>query len=118
MDVERDFYWKKRKEWKKELHLHCEEAHTDQSGREVQEKKIEYFNQKGDQQFTMDGRQAEITVDLVLQAQAKVSDNKVSGPEDTVVSAPCGSDGCSQLVGDRVTGLPTKTGPESEVTDR
>ena len=35
----------------------------------------------------MDGRKAEITVDLVLQARAKMSDNKVNGPaEDAVVS--------------------------------
>ena len=34
----------------------------------------------------MDGRDAEITVDLVLQARAKMSDNKVNGPEDAVVS--------------------------------
>ena len=34
----------------------------------------------------MDGREAEITVDLVLQARAKVCDNKVNGPEDAVVS--------------------------------
>ena len=41
---------------------------------------------KGDQQFTEDGRNAEITVVLVLQARAKMSDNKVNGPEDVVVS--------------------------------
>ena len=34
----------------------------------------------------MDGRDAEITVDLVLQARAKMSDNKVNGPDDAVVS--------------------------------
>ena len=28
----------------------------------------------------------EITIDLVLQSRAKMSDNKVNGPEDTVVS--------------------------------
>ena len=44
------------------------------------------FKKKGDQQFTMEGRNAEITVDPVLQARAKMSDNKVHGPEDTVVS--------------------------------
>ena len=29
---------------------------------------------------------AEITIDLVLQARAKMSENKVNGPEDTVAS--------------------------------
>ena len=33
-----------------------------------------------------DGRRAEITVDLMLQARAKMSENKVNGPEDAVVS--------------------------------
>ena len=38
---------------------------------------------KGDQQFTVEGRNAEeITVDLVLQARAKMSDNKVNGLDD------------------------------------
>ena len=47
------------------------------------------YKKKGssyDQQFTMDGRQAEIRVDLVLQARAKMNNHGVSGPEDTVVS--------------------------------
>ena len=71
----------------KELQRHCEEVHTDlQETKEVQENRIDYFKKKGYQQFTMDGRNAEITVDLVLQARAKMSDNKVNGPEDAVVS--------------------------------
>ena len=41
---------------------------------------------KTGQQFTVEGRIAEITVDLVLQARAKMSDNKVNGPEDAIVS--------------------------------
>ena len=61
--------------------------YTDQEAtREVQENRIEYFKKMGDQQFTVNGRRAEITVDLVLQARAKMSDNKVIGPEDTAVS--------------------------------
>ena len=61
--------------------------YTDQEAtREVQENRIEYFKKMGDQQFTVNGRRAEITVDLVLQTRAKMSDNKVKGPEDTVVS--------------------------------
>ena len=41
---------------------------------------------EGDQQFTQDGRGAEITIDLVLQSREKMSDNRVNGPEDAVVS--------------------------------
>ena len=41
---------------------------------------------KGNLKFTEEGRNAEITVDLVLQARAKLSENKVNGPEDAIVS--------------------------------
>ena len=74
-------------EWQRGLQRHCEEVYTDQEEtREVQENRIECFKKKGDQQFRVDGRQAEITVDLVFQAKAKMSDNKVNRPEDTVAS--------------------------------
>ena len=33
-----------------------------------------------------DGRKAEITVDVVLEARARLSDNKVNVPEDAIVS--------------------------------
>ena len=46
---------------------------------------MEHFK-KGDQHFTDDGRGAKITVDLVLQATAKMSEYKVNGPEDAVAS--------------------------------
>ena len=66
---------------------HCEEVYTDvEKTKEVQEKRIEYFRKKGNLQFTEDGRNVEITVDLVLQARARLSDNKVNGPEDAIVS--------------------------------
>ena len=69
-----------REEWQKELQRHSEEVHTDQEEtREVQENSIESFKKRGDQQFSLDGRNAEITVDLVFQARAKMSDNKVNG---------------------------------------
>ena len=54
--------------------------------KEMQEGRIEYFKRKGDQQFTKNGRRAQITIDLVLQARAKMSENRVNGPEDAVVS--------------------------------
>ena len=50
------------------------------------EKSIAFFKKKGDWHFTDNGRGAEITVDLVLQARAKMSENKVNGPEDAVVN--------------------------------
>ena len=49
--------------------------------KEVQEERIKYFKKRGDQQFTKDGRGAEITIDWVLQAHAKMSGNSVNGPE-------------------------------------
>ena len=76
-----------RSEWQKELQRHCEEVHTDmEETKEEQENRIENFWKKGNQQFTEEGRNAEITVDLVLQARAKLSENKVNGPEDAIVS--------------------------------
>ena len=53
---------------------------------EAQESRIERFKKNGKQQLTEDGRSTEITIDLVLQARAKLSDNKVNGPEDAIVS--------------------------------
>ena len=44
------------------------------------------LKKEGDQQFTGEERNAEITVDPVLQAKSKMSDNRVNGPEDAVVS--------------------------------
>ena len=38
------------------------------------------------QQFTEEGRHADITVERVLQAREKLGDNKVEGPEDAIVS--------------------------------
>ena len=76
-----------RSEWPKELQRHCEEVYTDmEETKEEQENRIEYFWKKGNQQFTEDGRNAEITVDLVLQTRANLSENKVNAPEDAIVS--------------------------------
>ena len=60
--------------------------YTDSEETVVQENRNEYFRKKGNQQFTEDGRNAEITADLVLQARARLSDNKVNGQEYTFVS--------------------------------
>ena len=91
-------------------------------------RKIEHFKKKGDQQFKDDGRKAEMTFDLILQARAQMSDNKVNGPEDKVVSemikqlplekiyiiTRCcqelhGSDGSSKIMEDCETGVLSKT---------
>ena len=48
--------------------------------------KRKFFKRKRDQEFTKDGRGAEITIDLILQARTQVWDNEVNGPEDAVVS--------------------------------
>ena len=72
-------YTEDREEWQKELQRHCEEVHADQEEtKEAQESRNEYLKKKGNQQFTEDGRNAEITVDLVLQARDKLSDNRVN----------------------------------------
>ena len=76
-----------REERQKELQRHGEEVCADhEETKEVQENRIDCFKKKGCQQSTVDGREAEITVDLLLQARAKMSDNKVNEPEDAVVS--------------------------------
>ena len=54
--------------------------------KEVQDGRVEFFKRKEDLQFTKNGRGAEITIDLVLQARATMSENRVNGPEDAVVS--------------------------------
>ena len=83
----RGHFTEDRSESQKELQRHCEEVHTDKElTKEEQENRIEYFKKKGNQQFTEEGRNAEITADLVLQSRAKLSDNKVNGPEDAIVS--------------------------------
>ena len=71
-----------REKWQHEFQRHCEGER-----KEVQEGRIEdfFFLQKGKLHFTVEGRRAEIIIDVVLQAMAKMSENKVDGLEDTVV---------------------------------
>ena len=74
-------------EWQNELQRHCEEVYTDmEETKEELENRIEYFWKNGNQQFSEERLNAEITVDMMLQARAKLSDNKVNGPEDAIVS--------------------------------
>ena len=44
------------------------------------------YGNDGDRYFTEDGRVAAITMDLVLQARATMSENSVNRPEDSVAS--------------------------------
>ena len=63
------------------------QRYTDQEEtKEEQENRIEHSKKKGDLEFIVEGRTAEITGDLVLQARAKMSENNVNGPEDAMVS--------------------------------
>ena len=85
----------------------------------------------------MEGRTAEITVDFVLQARAKMSDNKVNGPDDAIVSETIkklamenlhnhevfsgtlrGPDGISKFPEDRKISLSAETGRCPEEGDQ
>ena len=76
-----------RRAWEKELQGHCAEIHVDpEQTKEEQEKRITMYKQDGGRHFTEQRRVAEITIDFVLQARAKMSENKVNGPGDSFVS--------------------------------
>ena len=44
--------------------MHCEEVYTDMESKEIPQNK--YFEKKGEQHFTEEGRIAEIMIDLVF----------------------------------------------------
>ena len=74
-------------DWKKELGRHGGEVCVDpEETIEEQKQMIEWYKTKGDEHLTQQGSVAEISVDLVLQAKALLSDNQADGPEDSVVS--------------------------------
>ena len=76
-----------REEWQKELQRHCDEVYVDAlESKEEQERRIVKYSQDGNMHFSVEGRVVEITVDVVLQAKAKMSENKVNGPDDVIVS--------------------------------
>ena len=76
---------------KKELQRHCVEGYVDiEETIEEQEKRILRYKEDGDRHFAEEGRVAEITIDLVLPARAKVAENKVNGPEDSIASVEVG----------------------------
>ena len=47
---------------------------------------MEVYKVDGDRHFTAEGRLAEMTIDLVLQARAELPENTVNGPEASIVS--------------------------------
>ena len=72
--------------WEKDLQRHSVEVHADpEDTHEEQEQIIIKYKTDDDRHFTEDGRVAEITIDLMLQAWAKMSGNKVNGREDSIV---------------------------------
>ena len=52
-----------------------------------QTERISQFKTQGDRQLAEEGRIEEITIDMVLRAQARMAEEQVSGPEDSVVTA-------------------------------
>ena len=80
-------YTENTEDWQKEPQKHCESVYVDpEETKEVQQKRIKLFKMRRDRHFSEDGRAVEISVDLVLQARAKLRSNKVSGFADAVVS--------------------------------
>ena len=76
-----------REDWRKELERHCGEVCVvggDDRGAEAEDRMV--HQKKKVEHITEQGRVAEISVGLELQAKALLSDNKVGGPEDSVVS--------------------------------
>ena len=76
-----------REVWKKELQRRGAEVYVDpEETTEEQAKWIAKYTKYGDRQFSEDGRVAGITVDLVLQARARMLENMGNVPEDAIVS--------------------------------
>ena len=76
-----------RGEWQKELQSSAKRCIlTEQKRKKNRKAELNTSEKRGNQQFIEEGRNAEITVDLVWQARAKLSEGKVNGPEDVIVS--------------------------------
>ena len=70
-----------RVEWK-ELQKHCETFHVDpEETDEQQQERIHKYETLGNVQLS-EGRMLEVSVDLVLQARARLCEGKVNGPRD------------------------------------
>ena len=72
--------------WTGELWRHCEEDYDEKEMTEKQEERISQFNTEGDRQFTQEERTAEKTIDSVLRARARLAEETINGPEDSVVA--------------------------------
>ena len=81
-----DSFTQDRDAWKKEFQTRGAEVSVDpEETTEEQAKWIAKYTKYG-RQFSEDGRITGITVDLVLQAKARMSENMGNGPEDAKVS--------------------------------
>ena len=74
--------------WSEELQRHCKEGYDDDEEETIlqQEERNEKCRREGHRQFTEEGTIAEITVDLFLRARARMAEERVNGPEDSVVT--------------------------------
>ena len=66
---------------------HCDEVHVDvEETIEKQKDRIKEYKKDEDRHFTEAGRVAEMTIDLVFQARAKMAEERVNGPEDSIAT--------------------------------
>ena len=73
--------------WTEELPRHSKKKCTTRRRRSCSRRKgIKKYKKEGDRRFTEEGRIAEITVDAVLHARAKIAEDKVKGPEASIVT--------------------------------
>ena len=71
---------------KKVLQMHCEDVYVDQEEtNEVQKDRIQRYEKLRNEHFS-EGRNVEISVDVVLRARARSCDSKVHGPKEKIVS--------------------------------
>ena len=82
-----DSFTQDRDAWKKELQRRGAEVYVDpEETSEEQAKRIAKYKKDCNRQFTEDGRVAEITVELVLQARARMLENMAMGQKMPIVS--------------------------------
>ena len=73
--------------WTDELQRHCQEVYDDKGETILKhEERIKKYTKEGDRHFTEERRIVEITIDLVLRERTSMAEEKVNGPEDSVVT--------------------------------
>ena len=73
--------------WKEELHKHCQELYVDvHETIEKQEDRIKKYKTDGDRHFAGERRISINSIDLVLEASAKMAEESVKGSEDSIVT--------------------------------